>query len=140
MIEACLWALIFLPPRARTLTAVLYDDGCNLCRRAVAILRVLNAPRQTYELLALSRHEDLLQEHGLTPEAVQESIHGIHDGRVLVGYALYELISRRNPLLWPVWPLMVLGRLLGVGPRIYTWVASNRRHLFGTCELAGDTA
>jgi predicted DCC family thiol-disulfide oxidoreductase YuxK len=134
-LEAGLWAIVFVRPQAKRLIAILYDDRCNLCRRTVAVLRVLNA-RKAYTFEPLSRSGELVAAHGLTDEEVQENLHGVYGDRVYAGYALYELIARRNPLLWPVYPFLVVGRVLHVGPALYRAVARNRRRLFGTCEVA----
>jgi predicted DCC family thiol-disulfide oxidoreductase YuxK len=132
--ELCLWGLLFVPARARDLVLVVYDDRCNLCRRAIAALAFLNV-RKTYELQGLSRSHDVLEEFKLDSTAVQKNIHGIFRGNVYVGYALYELITRRNPILWPFFPVLVIGRWLRIGPALYGLFARNRHRMFGTCEL-----
>jgi predicted DCC family thiol-disulfide oxidoreductase YuxK len=132
-LEVCLWVAVFVVARPREQVAVLFDDRCNLCKRAVQLLKVLN-PLAVYDFRPMSRNRELAEQHGAAPEDVEANIHGVWRGRLYVGYALYEVVTRANPLLWPLYPLMVLGRWLRVGPAIYAWVVRRRRRIFGVCE------
>ena len=135
-VEACLWALLWVRPRATPAVQVLYDDRCNLCRGTVRVLRALD-PLKAFAFLPLSSNEDFAAKHGATVEAILEDLHGVRRDRLLRGYDLYRALARSNPLLWPFVPLLELGRLTRLGPMIYAAVARRRRRLFGTCELGG---
>jgi hypothetical protein len=49
------------------------------------------------------------------------------------GFDLYLVLCRRILLLWPAYPVLLLGRLTGIGPVIYRSIAARRRSLFGVC-------
>jgi predicted DCC family thiol-disulfide oxidoreductase YuxK len=59
-------------------------------------------------------------------------------GTVFRGYFAFKAILRRLPLTWPLLLLFFLPGADVVGPRVYAWVARNRRR-FGctteTCDL-----
>ncbi len=54
------------------------------------------------------------------------------DRRVTRGFFAFRRILRESPLMWPLIPLFYLPGRGIVGPRVYAWVARNRRR-FG-CE------
>jgi len=59
------------------------------------------------------------------------------DGRARTGYDVLILLSWRILLLLPLWPLLVLGRLGGIGPRLYRmWL--NRAWAPGSDARAAD--
>ena len=134
-VEVCLWALLWVRPRATPAVEVLYDDRCNLCRGTVRVLRALD-PLKAFAFLPLSSNEAFAAKHGATIEAVLEDLHGVRRDRLLRGYDLYRALARANPLLWVFVPLLEL-ELTRLGPKIYGAVARRRRRLFGTCELGG---
>jgi predicted DCC family thiol-disulfide oxidoreductase YuxK len=88
-------------------------------------------------LRPLSENKPLLDEIGLDMEQALTDLYGV-DGqnrKLFRGYDFYVQLSRILMLLWPLLPLLLLGRLLWVGPRIYRFVAERRTRLFGACEL-----
>jgi predicted DCC family thiol-disulfide oxidoreductase YuxK len=59
-------------------------------------------------------------------------------GKVFRGYFAFKEILRRLPLTWPLLPFFYLPGADAVGPRVYAWVARNRRRLGCTtdaCEI-----
>ena len=59
-------------------------------------------------------------------------------GAVFRGYFAFKEILRRLPLTWPLLLLFHLPGADAIGPRVYAWVARNRRRLgctTETCEL-----
>jgi predicted DCC family thiol-disulfide oxidoreductase YuxK len=138
-VEVCLWALLWVRPFASSRAEILYDDRCNLCRGTVRLLRALD-PLKAFALLPLSSNEAFAAQHGASADDILEDLHGVRGGRLLRGYDLYRALSRANPLLWPLVPVLELGRLTRIGPWIYAAVARRRRRLFGTCELGGAPA
>lgn len=137
-IEVLLWLALFWSisglDRRQTLE-VLYDDRCNLCDRTVQAVTLLDVFGRIH-LRPLSKNKPLLDEIGLDMEQALTDLYGV-DGRsrLFRGYDFYVQLSRTLVLLWPILPLLLLGRLLWIGPRIYRFIAERRTRLFGVCEL-----
>jgi predicted DCC family thiol-disulfide oxidoreductase YuxK len=139
--EFIFWAALFW--QARWLNAgdragvkLLYDDRCNLCDRTVRFLSRVDLFR-VIRFHPLSRSRALLEQHGIDTNEALRDLYGIDEanGRFYKGYALYTMLSARLLLLVPAWPVLVAGRLAGLGPAIYSWIAQRRIRMFGVCEL-----
>ena len=138
-IEVVLWLGLFWSVSGvdrRQPLEVLYDDRCNLCDRTVQAVTLLDVFGRV-NLRPLSKNKLLLDEIGLDMEQALTDLYGVdgHSRRLFRGYDFYVQLSRTLALLWPVLPLLLLGRLLWVGPRIYRFIAKRRTRLFGVCEL-----
>lgn len=138
-IEVVLWLALFWSVSGlgrRQPLEVLYDDRCNLCDRTVQAVTLLDVFGRS-NLRPLSKNKPLLDEIGLDMDQALTDLYGV-DGksrRLFCGYDLYVQLSRTLVLLWPLLPLLLLGRLLWIGPRIYRFIAERRTRLFGVCEL-----
>lgn len=131
-VEILLWGLIFsycAPARIRR-PAVYYDDRCGLCRATIRRLK-------RFDLFDALRPVPLPE----APPDVQQALNGeaafvVADagGKPHVGYDAYVFISRRVHPYWILYPVMLLGRLTGIGPAVYAWVAERRARLFGVCS------
>lgn len=132
--EFLFWAALFLYRPGRV--DLVYDDKCNLCDRTVNLVKRLDLVN-TVRLRPISQNLDWAAGFGLTHDAVHRDLHGYDEraGRMARGYDLYVLLARSVIVLMPLWPLMVLGRVLGIGPWIYRRVADNRIRVFGLCAL-----
>ncbi len=138
--EFVLWAALFwrhsFIDGTRDL-AIVYDDRCNLCDRTVnGLLRVDVFGQLTFR--PLSRNKPFLAERGIETKAALTDLYGVSlSGRHanLSGYDLYMAISRRLLLLTPAYPILLVGKILWVGPLIYRFIAARRTKLFGVCEL-----
>jgi len=109
--------------RAARLT-VLYDGWCSLCGRSVRRLDRL-------DLLSLVqfvsfRDPGVLERYQVDATRAQRRVLSIDArGRVREGADVMVQIALRSPLLWPVVPVLVVGRLLG-GQRLYDAAARRR--------------
>ncbi len=135
--ELILWGICFAQLSPAKHVTVLYDDYCNLCKRTVQFLNAINFI-QAFDFRPLSKNLKLLEEHSLSRETVERNIHAIKDGRLYVGYDFYKVITHVHPLLFPFYPLLELGALTRIGPRIYKYIADRRKELFGVCEVSFD--
>lgn len=136
-LELILWAICFAQVSQLNRVAVLYDDYCNLCKRTVQFLNAINFI-EAFRFLPLSKNSDVLMENSLSFDEVQSNIHAIKGGRIFVGYDFYKVITQVHPLLFPFYPLLELGNLTRLGPRIYKYIADRRREFFGVCEVSFD--
>ncbi|ANK88020.1 MULTISPECIES: thiol-disulfide oxidoreductase DCC family protein [unclassified Rhizobium] len=117
--------------------SVMFDDRCNLCDRTVKTIATLDIySRITFR--PIRRNIEFAQSHGVTLERGLTDLVGVdqRNGDRYDGYALYETISRRIVLLWPVWPILLLGRITRVGPLVYRFIADRRTKIFGVCEFS----
>ena len=134
-IELLLWFVVFYKRGEDSHVKIIYDDYCNLCKRAVKFFKWVNW-NKAYEFVPLSTNMNLLEEKGLTREELQSEMHGFIGNKLFVGYDLYVKLSFENPLLLIVWPFMIIGKYTKIGSFIYGYIAKNRRKFFGTCEIA----
>jgi predicted DCC family thiol-disulfide oxidoreductase YuxK len=139
--EFVLWAMIFwqvwmLNVDSKKTVAVLYDDHCNLCHKTVTFLRFVDL-FSVVELAPLSQNLQLAERHGIDTEKAYNNLYGISrcDDRVYVGYDLYWLLFKRIFLLCPLYPVMLIGRITGIGPLVYRYIAARRIELFGVCPI-----
>jgi predicted DCC family thiol-disulfide oxidoreductase YuxK len=110
---------------------VLFDGGCPLCRKSVALLKRLDWRGR------LAYH-DARDAAGLPPtaapldpERLLKEMHLVAPGgrRVHAGFEAFRWIAGRLPPLWLVWPLLFLPGVPWLGRRLYRWVARHRYHL-----------
>lgn len=119
--------------------AVLFDDRCNLCDRTVRSLASLDIFGRC-EFLPIRRNLDFARRHHVTLEQGLTDLIGIEtdSGKASrhVGYELYLLLSKRLLALWVFYPVLLLGKWTGLGPRAYRWIADRRTSLFGVCQTS----
>ncbi len=116
--------------------SVYFDDKCNLCDRTMWLITRLDIFNRI-KLCPLSTHGHQLQALGVKEEAALENLYGVQDGsgEIKFGYDFYLMLAKNLFLLWPVLPVLYVGRLLAVGPAIYSAIAKRRRDMFGICTL-----
>lgn len=137
--EFLFWAGLFIGPALLGRNGdlnVAYDDRCNLCDRTVNFIRRIDLFGRV-ALRPVSQNKDWLAKHGIAAEDALTDLYGVEEetGRMASGYRFYELLTRKLFLLWPLHPLLVLGRWLWAGPAIYRFIADRRTRLFGVCQL-----
>ncbi|MBR0875093.1 DUF393 domain-containing protein [Bradyrhizobium tropiciagri] len=123
----------------RSLT-VFFDDRCRLCDGTMRFLSRVDL----FAIVTpsgLSRSKEEVAAAGLTEDEVMEDLCArAGDGKLYRGYDLYLELSRRVLLLLPAWPLLLIGKLTGLGPLLYRAIAARRRRIFGTCSPSTITA
>lgn len=140
--ELFLWILLFfshgfIGKEGFSKLTILFDDRCNLCAATVRFLKAVDLFFMC-EFRPVSQSTEILREYRLSMQEALKDIVGIVPASkdVLSGYALYEWISGHLVLLWPLRAVLWLGRVLGLGPLVYRYVADRRTRLFGVCERA----
>ncbi len=107
---------------------VLIDGFCPYCRRTGIWIKRL-------DWLGLFRVESYRESNvfagfGLEYEQVDKEMHIIvtKQGKYVVfkGFRAFVEITKYIPLLWPLFPLLGLLNVLGLGPKFYQWLADNR--------------
>ena len=112
---------------------VIYDGRCGFCLRALRVCRTLDV-RSAFRYHDANARQ---QVHGLFPELTSADFDNAMfvvapDRRVSRGFFAFRRILWESPLMWPLLPLFYFPGSGLVGPRLYAWVAKNRRS-FG-CE------
>ena len=72
---------------------------------------------------------------GVTPNEMQKEIHAVYRAKVYRGYDVYLLFTRINLFYTFLFPVLIFGKLSGLGPLIYKYVALRRLETFGVCSL-----
>ncbi|HEY8270762.1 MAG TPA: DUF393 domain-containing protein [Pseudobdellovibrionaceae bacterium] len=139
-IELVFWAAIFWSKRGLDVQKKLvlfFDDKCNLCDKLVQVLSFLDLFGRM-KFSPLSQSASSLKNFNIhLEEALIDLYGGVEaSGEVQSGYDLYVLLSRNLVLLWPLFPVFYLGKLLKIGPLLYRFVARRRREIFGVCSLS----
>jgi predicted DCC family thiol-disulfide oxidoreductase YuxK len=117
---------------------VIYDGQCGFCVRSLKVCRALDVGR------ALRFHDSHAPKIRTTfPELKTADFENAMfavapDRSVTRGFFAFRRILWESPLMWPLIPLFYLPGSASIGPRVYAWVARNRRR-FGcesdVCEL-----
>lgn len=113
---------------------LLYDGNCKLCRRTIASLRTLDLLcRITYvnslEVAAIQRYNL----EWLNSDDLARDMYAVVGSEHQAGFAAYRWIAKRNPILWPLYPLLYIWPIPSFGKRTYRRVADSR-----TCSIVRD--
>ncbi|MBN2910419.1 DUF393 domain-containing protein [Polycladomyces sp. WAk] len=115
---------------------VFYDGWCPFCRQSVTTARKLD----WFSLLTFVsfREPGVIERYGLSAEKVEKRLHSTADGRHFRdGIDGIIQMSSRLPLLWPLVPLMWIARRIGMGQKVYDFIASRRTVIpAGGCDDA----
>ena len=112
---------------------VIYDGQCGFCVRCVRLCRALDVRR-------VLRYDDATDRSGVHrrfPELAaadfDNAMFVVTPGRLVYrGFHAVRRIARAVPLMWPLLALLYFPGSGWLGPKVYAWVARNRRR-FG-CE------
>jgi predicted DCC family thiol-disulfide oxidoreductase YuxK len=118
---------------------VIYDGQCGFCVRSLKVCRALDARRALRFHDANARQQVSAQFPELSGADFENAMFAVaSDRRVTRGFFAFRRILWESPLMWPLIPLFYFPGTGIVGPRVYAWVARNRRR-FGcesdVCEL-----
>ena len=123
-IPASLMVLFAIWPSPRT---VVFDGACALCRRTVAMIRILDWGNEV-QFVDLRKSASIGELHPDLDEAsCRASMHVLYDGRVTQGYEAFRQIVARLPLLAPAAIVMRAAPLRALGQRWYPRIARARR-------------
>ena len=124
--------------RERGQGVLIYDGRCGFC---LASLRRILVPDLFGYLLPVNYHtaDDVRRLHPtLTPALCHSRMHVVEPGgRLSGGFAVFQRLALRLPLLWPLAPLVHLPGMGGIGGTVYRWVARNR-YLFHANRACAD--
>ena len=115
---------------------VIYDANCRFCLRSLRFLQRL-AGRRLFRLHDGNDRELVQPEFPVLAGAkTNEAMFAVTPrGEVFQGFFAFRRIMWESPRLYPLLPFFYVPGAALIGPRIYAWVARNRRK-FG-CSLDG---
>ena len=114
---------------------VLYDGHCQLCTRSVETLKRLDL----FSLIEFAsfRNPDVVSLHNLDAQRLERRMHTktLRTNDIQEGIDAVIQIAIRLIPLWPMVPVLVVARWLGLGQRIYDFIARYRMILLSptTC-------
>ena len=118
---------------------VIYDGQCGFCIRALTICRALDV-RGAFQFHDANSREQVLRAFPELNDAdFENAMFAVApDRRVTRGFFAFRRILWESPLMWPLLPVFYFPGTSVIGPRVYGWVARNRRRLgceSDVCEL-----
>lgn len=139
-LELVLWLIIFCPVTIPVnKIQILYDDRCNLCKKAMRFFKWINV-NGIYEFLPVSQNRELYSNHDLTEVEVKTYMVGFYGNTIAKGYDLYRLMFAKNPALCIFYPVLWLAKITRIGPYIYGRIAARRYKLMDSCEISLDNS
>jgi len=112
---------------------VLFDGVCNFCNHSIQFI-IKRDKKGYFKFGALQSEEGkaLLQQHGLSPEAL-DTIVLVEDGKAY-SYSTAPLrIVKKLTFPWPIFYVFILVPIFIRNP-IYKWISRNRYKWFGKQE------
>lgn len=105
---------------------VFYDGWCPLCQKSKNQITKMDF----FDLILFKsfRESHIREEYKLDIEEVSTRMHSVSNNKDLVsGISAFIDISKRIIIMWPLLPLLVISKYIGIGNFIYDLVASNRK-------------
>lgn len=115
--------------------AIVYDGECRFCTRALRVIRRFDL-RGIMQLYDSHASEFVTEKFPMLAGAdFDQAMFAVTaQGAVFRGYFAFKAILRRLPLTWPLLLFFYVPGADALGPRVYAWVARNRRRLGCTTE------
>ncbi|MGH7894088.1 MAG: DCC1-like thiol-disulfide oxidoreductase family protein, partial [Candidatus Binatia bacterium] len=98
---------------------VLYDGDCRVCRRAIAVLRTLDALDTLAPVPASADDPRRRRYAHVTDEMLAHDLWVAEGSRTARGFDAYRWIAWRMPVLWPVAVLLQVPMVARIGRRVY---------------------
>ena len=109
-----------LRPKPRATLVVYFDETCGPCTRTARLLDAL-------DWIGRVRFRPAAEHPTAKGEQYADILSKRRDGRAYAGYATYQQIAWRIPLLWIAAPVLYLPPVAWAGRRIYRRIADSRR-------------
>lgn len=132
------WNRWKLNPAGRDSLSLSYDQRCVLCRRVVRVLSAIDL-FGVIEICPEQADGEQTSSPGPAPDPPRrELIARDRAGRIHRGYDLWVVLAGRMLALLPLWPLLKLGQVLGLGSLLADLLAA--RHAALPLRGTGSTA
>jgi predicted DCC family thiol-disulfide oxidoreductase YuxK len=111
----------------RSQLTVFFDGNCRLCRRTIAVIRVMDVLETITFVNAVEDAELSCRGFGrLERPSLIQDIQAISDGRKHVGFEAYRAMALRLPILWPLVPFLFPPPVERIANKVYRHVADSR--------------
>jgi len=125
--------------RIREPIDIIYDGKCAFCVRSVRMVRALDVWGLLCFVDGTDRPQVEARYRRLGGADLDQAMFAVtEDGGVYRGFFAFRRLLWVSPLLWPLIPLFYFPGARLVGPRLYAWIAKNRRSLgcrSSTCPI-----
>jgi predicted DCC family thiol-disulfide oxidoreductase YuxK len=110
---------------------LIYDGNCQLCRRTIASLRMFDVLGRVQYINAHESEQITASDFKwLDHQAMMTDMHATIGRKKWLGYAAYQALAWRIPLLWPLIPFLGLDVVARWGESFYRRTADSR-----TCKV-----
>jgi len=118
---------------------IIYDGECGFCRRSLRLAQRVDVRHRLLLHDATDRDAIWKAFPELANADFDDAMFAVDDTRqVTRGFFAFRRLAWESPFTWPLLPLFYAPGSGVIGPRLYAWVARNRRR-FGceseVCEL-----
>ncbi len=104
---------------------VFYDDTCPFCTRSARMIKQFDWFNQL-EVINMYT-PGIMESYAIDPQKAMQRIQvRTKAGAIQEGMAGITYISRFLPLLWMFVPFMALSLWIGLGEKLYDWIAKHR--------------
>jgi predicted DCC family thiol-disulfide oxidoreductase YuxK len=115
---------------------IVYDGRCGFCVRALRLVGRAARPGAFHLHDANDRAAIAARFPALKDADIEEAMFVVTGrGEVFRGFFAFRRMLRQSPRLWALLPLFYAPGASLLGPRVYAWVARNRREL--GCAISG---
>ncbi len=104
-------------------TLVIYDDMCLFCQRTKRRFERFDWNKKL-QWVGISKFDH--KKYALKKDDLLKEIHVIDNDEVYKGFFAFKRMARCIPLLYPLYPLMLLPGSGWIGTRVYRWYAKHR--------------
>ena len=113
---------------------LLFDGKCHVCRRTIAVLRVIDILGRIEYINAADRSElQLAGFGGMDEKPLLTDMHAVLGQKTWCGYDAYRAVARHVPVLWPAVPLLSFFPVVWLGSAVYRRAADSRH-----CRISGQ--
>ncbi|WP_161491010.1 thiol-disulfide oxidoreductase DCC family protein [Anoxybacillus sp. UARK-01] len=113
---------------------VFYDGWCPLCIKVKNNIKKIDF-FNNIEMVNI--REPGIERYGIPLSSLEKHMHAkiIRNNKIVLGIFAFMAIASNVPLLMPLWPLLKLSQMIGLGQRVYDFIAKNRIIIpVGNCE------
>lgn len=117
---------------------VVYDGGCGFCVRALAAVRTLDSRGALLLHDARDRPAIMVRFPSLREADLDDAMFVVANDGIYRGFFAFRRLAWMGPLAWPFLLAFYFPGASWLGPRVYAWIAANRRRLgcrSAVCEL-----
>lgn len=117
---------------------VFYDNWCPMCTEIKKKIEKYDW-LHLVEMVGIRNLETILIKTDIPISKLEKSMHAIilRDNSIVSGIHAFTSISWRIPILIPFWPILKFSSIIGLGQKMYEYVAEKRSIVpVGKCDTS----